>query len=271
MPVQHGGFLPRIDQFDAHFFGITPREAVWMDPQQRLVLEVAWDALENAGIAPASVRGTQTGVFLGITAGDYAFHAIQAGRSRLGVHIVSGITANAAAGRIAYFLGTHGPCMAIDTACSSSLTAVHVACQSLRSGESQIALAGGVSALVRPEHFVTFHKWGMLAPDGRCKTFDASADGYVRAEGAGMVVLKRLRDAVRDDDRILAVIRGSAVNQDGASGGLTVPNGRAQQAVIRQALANAGRLRRRHRLRRSARHRHAARRSHRAARRSTPS
>ena len=239
MPVQHGGFLRRIDEFDPYFFGISPREAIWMDPQQRLVLEVAWEALESAAVAPSALRGTQTGVFLGITAGDYGFHAMQAGRSRMGVHIVSGITPNAAAGRVAYFLGLHGPCMAIDTACSSSLTAIHVACQSLRTGESNLALAGGVHALVRPEHFVTFHKWGMTAPDGRCKTFDASADGFIRAEGCGVLVLKRMRDALADGDRILAVIRGSSVNQDGASGGLTVPNGLAQQAVIRQALAAA--------------------------------
>jgi acyl transferase domain-containing protein len=239
MPTQRGGFLPRLDLFDPLFFGITPREAIWMDPQQRMVLEVCWEALEDAGVAPSSLRGSQTGVFVGITAGDYGYHAMQAGRSRMGVHIVSGITPNAAAGRVAYLLGLHGPCMAIDTACSSSLTAIHIACQSLRTGESQMALAGGVHALVRHEHFVTFHKWGMIAPDGHCKTFDASADGFVRGEGCGFLVLKRLRDALADGDRIHAVIRGSSINQDGASGGLTVPNGVAQQAVIRQALSAA--------------------------------
>ena len=240
MPAPRAGFLERIDAFDAQFFGIAPREAIWMDPQHRMVLEVAWEALEHAGVAPDALRGTRTGVFLGITAGDYALNAMEAARSRLGVHIVSGITPNAAAGRVAYLLGLHGPCMAIDTACSSSLTAIHVACQSLRNGESSVAIAGGVHALVRPEHFVTFFKWGMLATDGRCKTFDAAADGFVRAEGCGMVVLKRLTDALADGDRVLAVIRGSCVNQDGASGGLTVPNGLAQEAVIQQALDSAG-------------------------------
>jgi acyl transferase domain-containing protein/acyl carrier protein/SAM-dependent methyltransferase len=240
MPPPRAGFLKRIDEFDAQFFGIAPREAIWMDPQHRFVLEVAWEALEHAGIAPEQLRGTRTGVFLGITAGDYALNAMEAARSRLGVHIVSGITPNAAAGRVAYLLGLHGPCMAIDTACSSSLTAIHLACQSLRNGESSVAIAGGVHALVRPEHFVTFFKWGMIAADGHCKTFDASADGFVRAEGCGILVLKRLSDAIADGDRVLAVIRGSSVNQDGASGGLTVPNGLAQEAVIQQALDSAG-------------------------------
>ncbi len=236
----YGGFLDEIDGFDPKFFGITPREAASMDPQQRLVLEVSWEALERAGIAPDRLNGSLTGTFLGVTTNDYAQLAKQSGPQQLDVYTATGTALNAAAGRVAYTLGLQGPCMSIDTACSSSLVALHLACQSLRSGESDLALAGGVNAILTPDAFVCFSKWGMMAPDGRCKTFDAHADGFVRAEGCGIIVLKRLSDAVANDDNILAVIRGSAVNQDGRSSGLTVPNGLAQQAVIRRALANAG-------------------------------
>ena len=236
----YGGFLDEIDGFDPKFFGITPREAASMDPQQRLVLEVSWEALERAGIAPDRLTGSETGVFLGITTNDYAQLAKQGGPQQLDVYTATGTALNAAAGRVAYTLGLQGPCLSIDTACSSSLVALHLACQSLRSGESDLALAGGVNAILTPDAFVCFSKWGMMAPDGRCKTFDARADGFVRAEGCGIVVLKRLSEAVTNGDNILAVIRGSAVNQDGRSSGLTVPNGLAQQAVIRRALANAG-------------------------------
>ena len=234
-----GGFLERVDEFDAHFFGIAPREALTMDPQHRLALETSWEALEHAGIAPDRLRGSLTGVFLGITAIDYAMHLQVADEKKLDVYLATGTAHNAAAGRISYILGVHGPSMAIDTACSSSLTAIHVACQSLRLRESDIALTGGVSTAIVPEWFVSMTRWGMLAPDGRCKAFDAAADGMVRAEGCGMIVLKRLSDALADGNRILSVIRGSAVNQDGPSSGLTVPNGPAQQAVIRQALRAA--------------------------------
>ena len=236
----YGGFLDDIDRFDAQVFGISPREAATMDPQQRLVLEVSWEALERSGIAPDSLSGTATGVFLGITGTEYVQLAKLGGADRIDVYSATGGALNAAAGRIAFTLGLQGPCMAIDTACSSSLVALHQACQSLRTGESNLALAGGVNLLLLPEGFVCFNQWGMMAPDGRCKTFDAAADGFVRGEGCGILVLKRLRDAVADGDRVLAVIRGSAVNQDGRSSGLTVPNGLAQQAVLRQALANAG-------------------------------
>lgn len=235
----YGGFLDQIDRFDPKFFGITPREAASLDPQQRLVLEVSWEALERAGIAPDRLNGSLTGVFLGITTNDYAQLARLGGPQQMDVYTATGTALNAAAGRVAYTLGLQGPCMAVDTACSSSLVAVHLACQSLRHGECDLALAGGVNAILTPDAFVCFSKWGMMAPDGRCKTFDARADGFVRGEGCGMLVLKRLADALAHHDPILALIRGSAVNQDGRSSGLTVPNGPAQQAVIQRALASA--------------------------------
>ena len=237
--TRFGGFLDRVDEFDPAFFGISPREAAMMDPQQRLVLEVAWEALEMAGCAPDRLNGSATGVFVGITANDYG-HLLRSTTSLSNIYMATGNALNAAAGRLAFTLGLQGPCMAIDTACSSSLVAVHLACQSLRSGESSLAIAGGVNATLMPDLFVLFSKWGMMAPDGRCKTFDAAADGFVRGEGCGMVVLKRLSDARAAGDRVLAVISGSAVNQDGRSSGLTVPNGVAQQKLLRQALADAG-------------------------------
>jgi acyl transferase domain-containing protein len=238
--TREGGFLTswQPDEFDAEFFGIAPREAAAMDPQQRLVLEVAWEALENAGITPPSIRGTQTGVFIGLTTNDYWLTF--AGKLRpedIDPYIPFGNAANFAAGRLAYFLGARGPALVVDTACSSSLVAVHLACQSLRRRESDTALAAGVNLILTPENSIACSRWGMLSPEGRCKTFDAGADGYVRSEGCGVVVLKRLTDALRDGDRVLAVVRGSAVNQDGASSGQTVPNGPAQQALLRQALA----------------------------------
>ena len=239
-PALHGGFLSGIDRFDAGFFGISRREAVSMDPQHRLVLEVCWEALEHAGYAPRSLKDSLTGVFVGITANDYWQHLRSADPKRLDVYIATGNSHNAAAGRVAFALGLQGPAMAVDTACSSSLSAVHLACQSLRLGESNLALAGGVNTIHNADSFFAFHKWGFMAADGRCKTFDASADGFVRAEGCGFVVLKRLSDAIADNDSVLAVIRGSAVNQDGATSGFTVPNGRAQEAVIRQALRSGG-------------------------------
>ncbi|HET6737079.1 type I polyketide synthase, partial [Mycobacterium sp.] len=238
--TREGGFLTswQPDEFDAEFFGISPREAAGMDPQQRLLLEVAWEALENAGITPHAIRGTQTSVFVGLTTNDYSLTF--AGKLRpedLDPYIPFGNASNFAAGRLAYFLGVHGPAVVIDTACSSSLVAVHLACQSLRRRESDNALAAGVNLMLSPENSIACSRWGMLAPDGRCKTFDAGADGYVRSEGCGVAVLKRLSDALRDGDPVLAVVRGSAVNQDGPSSGQTVPNGPAQQALLRQTLA----------------------------------
>ncbi|MBO0864667.1 MAG: type I polyketide synthase, partial [Mycobacterium sp.] len=238
---REGGFLTswRPDEFDAEFFGISPREAAAMDPQQRLLLEVAWEALENAGITAPALRGTQTSVFVGLTTYDYSVILAKSSPEDLDPHVPFGNAANFAAGRLAYFLGVHGPAVVIDTACSSSLVAIHLACQSLRRRESDQALAAGVNLMLNPLNSVATSRWGMLAPDGRCKAFDASADGYVRGEGCGVVVLKRLGDALRDGDSVLAVVRGSAVNQDGPSSGQTVPNGPAQQALLRQALAAA--------------------------------
>ena len=239
---REGGFLTtwQPDEFDAEFFSISPREAAAMDPQQRLLLEVACEALEDAGIPTQAIRGTQTAVFVGLTAYDYMV-TLSGGLQPedLDAYIPTGNAANFAAGRLAYFLGARGPAVVVDTACSSSLTAIHLACQSLRSHESDAAMVGGTNLLLNPGTSIACSRWGMLSPDGQCKTFDAGADGYVRSEGCGVVVLKRLADAQRDGNRVLAVVPGSAVNQDGASSGVTVPNGPAQQALLRQALAAA--------------------------------
>ncbi len=240
MYVRQGGFLGvDIDEFDAEFFGIAPREAVSMDPQQRLLLEVTWEALENAAIAPNKLAGSSTGVFVGMSANDYAQRTMFDVPGAIDVYTATGNALNAAAGRLSYILGLQGPSMVLDTACSSSLVAVHLACQSLRTQECQIAIAGGVNLMLSPQVTIAMSKLRALAADGRCKTFDAAADGYGRGEGCGMIVLKCLSKAIADGDRILAVIRSSAVNQDGRSSGLTVPNGLAQQQVIRAALAKA--------------------------------
>ena len=236
--ARYGGFIDAVDQFDPQFFGMTPREAIALDPQQRLLLEVSWEALENAGIAPQKLTGTQTGVFVGIGLDDYAKRQIKQ-QIPIDAYTGSGNAFCFASGRLSYFLGLQGPSLAIDTACSTSLVTVHLACQSLRNRESNLALAGGVSLMLSPEVTLYLSKTRALSPDGRCKTFDKDANGYVRGEGCGMVVLKRFSDAISDGDNILGVIRGSAVNQDGPSSGLTVPNGAAQMAVIRQALENA--------------------------------
>jgi acyl transferase domain-containing protein/NADPH:quinone reductase-like Zn-dependent oxidoreductase/acyl carrier protein/short-subunit dehydrogenase len=237
-----GGFLEDpIDRFDAAFFGISPREAQGMDPQQRLLLEVSWEALEHAGQAPDRLERTPTGVYAAVCGSDYAYLQLETGdRSLLDAHFTSGIAHSVFSGRLSYLLGLQGPSLTVDTACSSSLVAVHLACQALRSGECRMALAGGVNLILAPDLYIALSHSRMLAPDGRCKTFDAAADGFARAEGCGVVVLKRLSDARSDGDRVLAVIRGSAVNQDGPSSGLTAPNGPAQEAVIREALARAG-------------------------------
>lgn len=238
--TREGGYIEHVDTFDAAFFGITAREASTMDPQQRLLLEMAWEAIEHAGIAPASLKGTPTGVFVGVTSADYACLQLEQNQLPDDPYFSSGAALNACAGRVSYVLGLQGPCMAVDTACSSSLTAIHLACSALRNRECDAALAGGVNLMLATWPHVTLAAAQMVAPDGRCKTFDASADGYVRGEGCGMVVLKRLSDAQKAGDRVLAVIRGTAVNQDGASSGFTVPNGVAQQALIRRTLAAAG-------------------------------
>ncbi|SEM07251.1 Acyl transferase domain-containing protein [Stigmatella aurantiaca] len=242
MSTRRGGFLSGIpfDGFDAEFFGTAPREAAAMDPQQRLLLEVAWEALEDAGCVPEQLAATPTAVMVGIASSDYLSLQNQGPLTRLEPYMVTGNAHSCAAGRLSYTLGLQGPSLSIDTACSSSLVAAHLGCQALRNGEADVALVGGVNMMLAPEPFIYFSQAGALASDGRCKTFDAAGDGYARGEGCGVVVLKRLSDALRDGDRIRGVIRGSAVNHDGRTSALSVPNGPAQEAVIRQAYANAG-------------------------------
>ncbi len=241
MVSRFGGFLTDIDKFDAAFFGIAPREAAMMDPQQRLLLEVTWQALESGAIAPRSLAGSSTGIYLGIASGDYGQMQLHSGDARLlDVHYASGNGHSIASGRLSYLLGLKGPSVSIDTACSSSLVAVHLACQALRAGECSMAIAGGVNVILAPETTVALSQAHMLAPDGRSKAFDARADGFARAEGCGVVVLKPLALAEADGDHVFAVIRGSAVNQDGASSSLTAPNGPAQEELMRRALADAG-------------------------------
>jgi acyl transferase domain-containing protein/SAM-dependent methyltransferase len=239
MTTRHGAFLEHVDAFDAEFFGISPREAATMDPQQRLMLEVAWEALEDAGHAGPDLAGSRAGVYLGIANNDYG-RALYSHPDAIDAYFGTGNAHSVVAGRLSYFLGVHGPSLSIDTACSSSLVAVHLACQGLRLGECDLALAGGINLMLTPEMNITFTKARMMAADGKCKTFDATADGYVRGEGCAIIVLKRLSDAVAHGDRVLAVVRGTAVNQDGRSGGLTAPNGPAQEAVIRAAVDASG-------------------------------
>ena len=241
MVSRRAGFIDDVAGFDAPFFGVSAREAMYMDPQHRLMLELAWSSLEHAGIAPLSLTGTQTGVFMGLSTHEFLGMLVRL-RSAEDIDIYSGTGTSpaAGAGRISFRLGLQGPSVVVDTACSSSLVAVHQACQALDAGDCDLALVGGVNVILTPVPMINFSRARMLAPDGLCKTFDAAADGYVRGEGCGVVVLKRVGDAIGDGDPIRAVIRGSAVNQDGASGGLTVPNGGAQQKVIAEALRRSG-------------------------------
>lgn len=233
-----GGFVGNLQDFDAQFFRISPREAASLDPQQRLLLEVSWEALENAGLAVDRLVGTQTGVFVGICANDYWHRLLSRQNTEIDAYLATGNSHSLAAGRISYSFGFTGPSLALDTACSSSLVAVHSACQSLRNQECNLAIAAGVNRILSPQMSINFSRAKMLSPEGRCKTFDQAADGFVRGEGCGVIVLKRLNDAIASNDNILAIIRGSAVNHDGRTSGLTVPNGRAQQTVIQQALEN---------------------------------
>ena len=240
MYTRYGGFLDKVDGFDPHFFEISPREAAGMDPQQRLLLEVAWEALEDAGQRPDALRGSRTGVFIGGVWHDYELLQTQeTGLQKVDSHTLTGDLASVLAGRLSYVLDLAGPSLTVDTACSSSLVAIHLACQSLRDGQCTLALAGGVNLILSPDGFVKLSKMRALSPDGRCRTFDVRANGFVRGEGAGVLVLKRLSDAQNAGDRIWAVVRGSAVNHDGRSAGLSAPNGLAQRDVIQAALEAA--------------------------------
>ncbi|BAX91782.1 type I polyketide synthase [Mycobacterium shigaense] len=238
MTTKWGGFLDDVAGFDADFFGITPREAVAMDPQQRILLEVAWEALEHAGVAPDSLNGSRTSAIMGVSAWDYTILNLER-HAEIDAYMSTGNPHSAAVGRISYLLGLRGPAVAVDTACSSSLVAIHLACQNLRLRESDVALAGGVHLSLSPFTSIALSKWSALSPTGRCHTFDALADGFVRGEGCGVVVLKRLADALADGDRVLGVVRGSAINSDGRSNGLTAPNAAAQRDVITTALRMA--------------------------------
>jgi acyl transferase domain-containing protein len=241
MITKLGGFLDvDVSEFDAGFFKISPKEAEYLDPQHRLLLEVSYEAIQSAGIDPHSLEGSATGVFIGMCSRDYADLMTATGDATLiNPYMATGNAASTATGRISYFFGFQGPNFAVDTACSSSLVAINQACESLQKGDANLALAGGVNLILAPNLTIDFSKAGMLAADGHCKTFDASADGYVRGEGCGIIVLKRLSEAQRDGNTILAVIKASSVNQDGASSGLTVPNGDAQEKLIRRVMSKA--------------------------------
>ncbi|MBN1295093.1 MAG: acyltransferase domain-containing protein [Candidatus Latescibacteria bacterium] len=236
--VDCGGFLREdISRFDPHFFGISQREAVALDPQQRMLLETTWEAIEHAGINPDTLSGSRTGVFLGIASTDYKQLVVKERNAEdFNLYYLTGNALSTASGRLSYFLGLNGPSMTVDTACSASLTAVHLSCQSLRTGECEIALAGGVNLVLSPEDLVSYCSATMLSPTGRCKSFDSAADGFILSEGCGIILLKRLSKAVKDGDTIYAIIRSSQVNQDGASNGLTAPNSPAQQKLISDAL-----------------------------------
>ncbi|MDT0442558.1 type I polyketide synthase [Streptomyces johnsoniae] len=235
-----GGFLDDLDQFDAKFFNISPKEADYIDPQQRLTLEVAWEALEDAGIDPGPLRHGGGGVYIAVSNMDYAGEMADYSPEELNSYMPTGAALSAVSGRLSYFLGWRGPCITVDTACSASLVALHLAAQGLRAGETDLALCGGVNTIVSPRPYILASQGKMLSPDGQCKTFDDAANGYCRAEGAAVIALKRLSDAVAAGDRVYALVRGSAIGQDGESSSLMVPNGTAQEGLLRAALASAG-------------------------------
>jgi acyl transferase domain-containing protein len=235
-----GGFIDQVGSFDAGFFGISPRQAAAMDPQARLMLELAWEAFEDARIVPEAIRDSQAGVFFGVMSNDYAILTHRRGVRAIDRHTAVGLARGIIANRVSHFFGLRGPSLTIDSAQSSALVAVHMACESLRRSESSVAIAGGVSLNIAEESAAGVSEFGALSPDGRCFVFDARANGYVRGEGAGIVVLKPLRRAIADGDRVYAVVRGSAMNNDGDSDGLTVPSAHAQAEVLRLACSRAG-------------------------------
>ena len=239
--ARRGGFLDSIDQFDPQFFGISPREAPYVDPQQRLLLETAWEAMEDAGLVLDFERGTDVGVFVGISHNDYQIiQGTPWDSAGISPHSPTGSAHSIAANRISYCFNLRGPSVAMDTACSSALTAVHAACEHIRAGRGEAALAGGVTVIITPGGFIGFSQASMLSPDGHCKAFDADANGFVRGEGAGMVLLKRMSQAVADGDPILGVIVGTALNQDGHTNGISLPSTEAQARLVRDACADAG-------------------------------
>ncbi|WP_019506018.1 type I polyketide synthase [Pleurocapsa sp. PCC 7319] len=235
----YGGFVPYLQEFEAPFFRIAPREATSLDPQQRLLLEVSWEAIENAGIAPQQLMGSPTGVFVGICSPDYWHQLLSREFTTIDAYLTTGNTHSLASGRLSFHYGFQGPSISLDTACSSALVALHLAIQSLRNQECTMAVVGGVNRLISPQASINLSKSRMLSPDGRCKTFDDNADGFVRSEGCGVILIKRLSQAIADRDRILAVLKGSAVNQDGRTSGLTTPSSLSQAEVIKQALNNS--------------------------------
>src|SRR5712672_2844048 len=239
--ARRGGFLDRIDQFDPQFFGISPREAPYVDPQHRLLLETAWEAIEDAGLVLDLERGSDLGVFVGISHNDYqAIQGTPWEHSGIGPHSPTGCAHSIAANRISYCLNLRGPSVAMDTACSSALTAVHAACEHIWAGRGDVALAGGVTVMISPGGFIGFSQAGMLSPEGRCAAFDASASGFVRGEGAGMVLLKRLSRAIADGDPVQGVILGTSINQDGHTNGISLPSPEAQTRLMRDACRDAG-------------------------------
>lgn len=231
--TRQGSFFTNVQESDPAFFDISPKEAKSMDPQQHMLLEVCWESLEHANIVPQSLSGTKTGVFIGICNQDYSHLSMARDKKSIDSYMTTGMAHSVASGRLSYTLGLEGPCIAIDTACSSSLVAVHLACQSLRNQECDLAITGGVNLTLSPETSIDFSRNRMLSPDGKCKAFSAEANGFGRGEGCGLIVLKRLSDVDVARDQVLAIVRGSAVNQDGASSGLTAPNGPSQQRVIK--------------------------------------
>ncbi|OYW26558.1 MAG: polyketide synthase, partial [Chthoniobacter sp. 12-60-6] len=238
--AKRGGFVDGIDQFDPQFFGISPREAPYIDPQQRLLLETAWEAIEDAGLVLNLEKGTDIGVFVGISHNDYqGIQHTSTDRSGISAHTPTGTAHSIAANRISYCFNLHGPSLAMDTACSSALTAVHIACEHILAGHCKTAMAGGVTVMINPDGFIGFSQAGMLSPDGKCQAFDAGANGFVRGEGAGMVLLKRLSDAIADGDPVQGVIIGTAVNQDGHTNGISLPSGTAQARLVCDACTNA--------------------------------